>query len=90
MDQLANAHKCTLDKAHVQLFMQRSSPWASSSDNVGVDVLVPPPNSSPTFIFKAFWLMVAWPPSGPATVVILVVDYMSELTIHHYMSTLFV
>ncbi len=26
--------------------------------------------------------MVAWPPSGPATVVILVVDYISELTIH--------
>ncbi len=26
--------------------------------------------------------MVAWPPSGPATVVILVVDYTSELTIH--------
>ncbi len=33
-------------------------------------------------IIKAFWLMVAWPPSGPATVVILVVDYISELTIH--------
>ncbi len=31
---------------------------------------------------KAFWLMVAWPPFGPATVVILVVDYISELTIH--------
>ncbi len=29
-------------------------------------------------VFKAFWLMVAWPPSGPATVV----DYISELTIH--------
>ncbi len=26
--------------------------------------------------------MVAWPPSVPATVVILVVDYISELTIH--------
>ncbi len=26
--------------------------------------------------------MVAWPPSGPATVVILVVDYTSEPTIH--------
>ncbi len=26
--------------------------------------------------------MVACPPSGPATVVILVVDYISELTIH--------
>ncbi len=26
--------------------------------------------------------MVAWPPSGPITVVILVVDYISELTIH--------
>ncbi len=26
--------------------------------------------------------MVAWPPSGPPTVVILVVDYISELTIH--------
>ncbi len=26
--------------------------------------------------------MVAWPPSGPATVVILVVDYIRELTIH--------
>ncbi len=25
--------------------------------------------------------MVAWPPSGPATVMILVVDYISELTI---------
>ncbi len=32
--------------------------------------------------FKAFSLMVAWPPSGPETVVILVVDYISELTIH--------
>ncbi len=32
--------------------------------------------------FKAFRLMVAWPPSGPTTVVILVVDYISELTIH--------
>ncbi len=28
--------------------------------------------------------MVAWPPSGPATVVILVVDYISELTIHSW------
>ncbi len=26
--------------------------------------------------------MVAWPLSGPATVVIFVVDYISELTIH--------
>ncbi len=26
--------------------------------------------------------MVAWPPSGPTTVVILAVDYISELTIH--------
>ncbi len=26
--------------------------------------------------------MVAWSPSGPTTVVILVVDYISELTIH--------
>ncbi len=26
--------------------------------------------------------MVACPPSGPATIVILVVDYISELTIH--------
>ncbi len=26
--------------------------------------------------------MVAWPPSGPTTVLILVVDYISELTIH--------
>ncbi len=26
--------------------------------------------------------MVAWPPSGPTTVVSLVVDYISELTIH--------
>ncbi len=26
--------------------------------------------------------MVAWPPSGPVTVVILVVDYIIELTIH--------
>ncbi len=26
--------------------------------------------------------MVAWPLSGPATVVILAVDYISELTIH--------
>ncbi len=36
-------------------------------------------------VFKglnAFWLMVAWPPSGHATVVILVVDYISEPTIH--------
>ncbi len=33
-------------------------------------------------ILKAFWLMVAWPPSGPATVVILVVDYIRALTIH--------
>ncbi len=32
--------------------------------------------------FKAFRLMVAWPPSGPATVVNLVVDYKSQLTIH--------
>ncbi len=31
---------------------------------------------------RAFWLMVAWPPSVPTTVVILVVDYISELTIH--------
>ncbi len=31
---------------------------------------------------KAFWMKVAWPSSGPATVVILVVDYISELTIH--------
>ncbi len=31
---------------------------------------------------KTFWLMVAWPPSGPTTVVILVMDYISELTIH--------
>ncbi len=31
---------------------------------------------------KAFWLMVAWPHSGPATVVISVVDYVTELTIH--------
>ncbi len=33
-------------------------------------------------LIKVFWLMVAWPPSGPATVVILVVDYISELAIH--------
>ncbi len=26
--------------------------------------------------------MVAWPPSGPAIIVILVVDYINELTIH--------
>ncbi len=26
--------------------------------------------------------MVAWPPSGPTTVVILAVDYISELPIH--------
>ncbi len=26
--------------------------------------------------------MVAWPPSSPATVEILVVDYINELTIH--------
>ncbi len=32
-------------------------------------------------VLKAFWLMVAWPLSSPATVVILVVDYISELTI---------
>ncbi len=35
-------------------------------------------------LFKAFWLMVAWPPSGPTTVLILVVDYISELTIHSF------
>ncbi len=35
-----------------------------------------------TLMFKAFWLMVAWLSSGPTTVVILVVDYMSKLTIH--------
>ncbi len=34
------------------------------------------------FLLKAFWLMVAWPPSGLANVVILVVDSISELTIH--------
>ncbi len=34
------------------------------------------------FCIKAFWLMLAWPPSGPTTVEILVVDYISELTIH--------
>ncbi len=32
--------------------------------------------------FKALWLMVAWPTSGPTTIVILVVDYTSDLTIH--------
>ncbi len=33
-------------------------------------------------MFKALWLMVAWPPSGPTTGVIFVVDYISELPIH--------
>ncbi len=33
-------------------------------------------------LFKAFWLMVACPPSGLTIVVFLVVDYISELSIH--------
>ncbi len=33
-------------------------------------------------VVEAFRFMVAWPPSGPTTVVIVVVDYISELTIH--------
>ncbi len=37
---------------------------------------------------KPFDLMVAWPPSVPTTVVILVVDYISELPFIHYMYTL--
>ncbi len=41
-------------------------------------------------IFKVFWLMVAWALLGPATVVILVVDYISELTIHSLYVHLFV
>ncbi len=40
---------------------------------------------------KTFWLLVAWPSSDPTTLVILVVDCISELTIHSlYMSTIFV
>ncbi len=37
-------------------------------------------------ILKAFWLMVAWPPSGPATVVILVVDYVPKYFIQCFIT----
>ncbi len=37
---------------------------------------------STLLVFKAFWMMAAWPPSDPTAVVILVVDYIRELTIH--------